>query len=179
MPAKNRNQLNPLICKQCGAPIDPHTYICQYCDTKYERGEEKLSKSERRCLEECIRHWEESMRRCIITPREAEDYLRMAEFFPSCDYPEGVKTINGEIGCVKDARIIVSGTSLTNEELDEIDRLSPKRTILIPSKLATETYTVVRGKKGDGEKYFKRIIQKIRNRRNKNCPPKTEINDIS
>lgn len=171
--------MKALICKQCGAPIDAHTYTCQYCDTKYERGEENLQAQTRDILpavnagtanqtfhDSEWRYWEECMRRCIITPREAEDYLRMAEFLPTCDYPEGVKTINGEIGCVKDVRILVSGDSLTNEELDEIDRLSRHRTIRFTPELATETYTVVRGKKGDGEKYFKRIIQKIRNRRN-------------
>lgn len=164
--------MKPLICKQCGGKVDPNTYICLYCDTKYERGEEKPSKSE-------WRYWEECMRRCIITPREAEDYLRMAEFLPSCNYPEGVKTINGEIGRVKDVRIIVSGASLTNKELDEIDRLSKKRKISLTPELASKTYTVARGKKGDGEKFFKRIMQQIRKRRNNNCPPKTEPKDTN
>lgn len=29
--------MKPLICKQCGAPIDPHTYTCKSCGVSYEK----------------------------------------------------------------------------------------------------------------------------------------------
>lgn len=53
----------------------------------------------------------------------------------------------------------------------------PKQTDAQTDKGMLKLWTIRNWKVG--QKYFKRIIQKIRNRRNKKCPPKTETKDIS
>lgn len=38
----NLIEMKPLLCTQCGAPIDRRTMKCPYCDTQYEHPNERI-----------------------------------------------------------------------------------------------------------------------------------------